>query len=347
MQKVTTIFVLLLWSGVSGRAQIGPLNARSFGAVGNGLTDDTFAIQAALTAAGSEQPLSTTVYVPAGTYKITSTLHVPPGVTLTGDGYNWSAGGNRTMFTSKASTPVLSVSYQQQQEAYVTLTGFSIDCSGTPGSTGLQIGNIVRKTWTSYVNIEKVQVRSCETNILLLNTFHTTLSHIDAEQGSYGIHLNPPDYTTTILISDSSEFHGSTYGIAISGTNTNITIRDSAVEGNKIADLYVDGPINGNLLVDGDYFATNPGSKARAIDLEATATGSVSNSTFADYLDSIYINNSSGALYIFSDNFLYGRGNFVYVAGSCSSTITLANNTADTRGYYQACAPSVLDTSAH
>lgn len=44
-----------------------PANVLDFGAVGDGIADDTAAIQAAINA-------STTVYIPLGTYKITSTL---------------------------------------------------------------------------------------------------------------------------------------------------------------------------------------------------------------------------------------------------------------------------------
>lgn len=66
------------------------ISVKDFGAVGDGLTDDTLAIQAAINAAEGR-----TVYIPAGTYKITNTLsyNVPktfgafsPGIKLMGDG---------------------------------------------------------------------------------------------------------------------------------------------------------------------------------------------------------------------------------------------------------------------
>src|SRR5213080_3577497 len=43
----------------------------NYGAVGNGVTDDTAAIQKALNALGPGNPI---LYFPAGTYKITQTL---------------------------------------------------------------------------------------------------------------------------------------------------------------------------------------------------------------------------------------------------------------------------------
>ncbi len=56
--------------------------ATSYGATGNGVTDDTAAINAALTAAGTNG--GGIVYLPAGNYKTTTTLSVPSGVELRG-----------------------------------------------------------------------------------------------------------------------------------------------------------------------------------------------------------------------------------------------------------------------
>jgi hypothetical protein len=62
------------------------VDVRDFGAVGDGVVDDTIAIQAALTFAGT---VNKAVYVPgtAASYKITSTLTMQPKTTLYGDGY--------------------------------------------------------------------------------------------------------------------------------------------------------------------------------------------------------------------------------------------------------------------
>ena len=70
-------------------------------AVGNGVVDDTSAIQNAINAC----PLDQVVYIPSGTYKITAPLRVKSGITMRGDGmiktvikgaagygYNWLLG---------------------------------------------------------------------------------------------------------------------------------------------------------------------------------------------------------------------------------------------------------------
>lgn len=56
------------------------VSVKDFGAVGDGITNDTVAIQAALNSGANR------VFVPAGTYVITATLTIPDNVSLEGDG---------------------------------------------------------------------------------------------------------------------------------------------------------------------------------------------------------------------------------------------------------------------
>lgn len=62
------------------------LSVKDFGAVGDGVADDTAAIQATVTAAGN-RPGGCTVFFPNGTYKVSAPINVTkPGVMLKGDG---------------------------------------------------------------------------------------------------------------------------------------------------------------------------------------------------------------------------------------------------------------------
>ena len=72
--------------GISLSSDMG-LNVKAYGATGDGATDDTTAIQAALTAVPST---GGTVYFPAGTYKITTKLTSKAYTTLRGDGFNYT-----------------------------------------------------------------------------------------------------------------------------------------------------------------------------------------------------------------------------------------------------------------
>ncbi|TCL70340.1 glycosyl hydrolase family 28-related protein [Rhizobium sp. BK251] len=87
--------------GWSGPLQLGVLDrspwadqdkrvveAKSFGAVGDGTADDTQAIRLALAAAGKAAPA--TVHFPAGTYRVTAELSAPNDVRWLGDGMDLS-----------------------------------------------------------------------------------------------------------------------------------------------------------------------------------------------------------------------------------------------------------------
>jgi Pectate lyase superfamily protein len=64
-------------------------NVRDYGAAGNGTSDDTAAIaQAIAAAAPPSAPTGDTVFFPAGKYRVTSTLTVPPATALQGAGWN-------------------------------------------------------------------------------------------------------------------------------------------------------------------------------------------------------------------------------------------------------------------
>src|SRR5690242_7957895 len=65
-----------------GFAGGGVYNVKAYGALGNGITDDTASIQAAINAA--EATLGT-VTIPTGTYHFTG-LTIPAAVSLVGDG---------------------------------------------------------------------------------------------------------------------------------------------------------------------------------------------------------------------------------------------------------------------
>ncbi|MFC5530581.1 glycosyl hydrolase family 28-related protein [Cohnella yongneupensis] len=70
---------------------IADFNVTDFGAVGDGVADDTEAVQKALDAARGNG--GGVVFLPSGTYKITASLFVPTGVTLRGDrDYGWTGG---------------------------------------------------------------------------------------------------------------------------------------------------------------------------------------------------------------------------------------------------------------
>ena len=64
----------------------GSVSAIAFGAKGDGITDDTAAIQKALDSLDGKGGI---VNLPAGRYVLSAALRVPGGVTLLGEGARW------------------------------------------------------------------------------------------------------------------------------------------------------------------------------------------------------------------------------------------------------------------
>jgi hypothetical protein len=90
MTKPTSeqVTFLAAGTGASQRTALDKLrdtvSVKDFGAVGDGVADDTAEINAAL-ASGAKM-----VHIPAGTYKVSATLNVPVNVSIVGDGPNAS-----------------------------------------------------------------------------------------------------------------------------------------------------------------------------------------------------------------------------------------------------------------
>jgi len=83
-----------------------PINVKDFGAVGDGVADDTLAIQAAIDYAEDIlADVSVTVYVPAGTYKTTNTLTIRKSIWFKGDSILFT----RINLVSASIVPAISV----------------------------------------------------------------------------------------------------------------------------------------------------------------------------------------------------------------------------------------------
>jgi hypothetical protein len=100
-----------------------------FGAVGDGVADDTFAIQAAVNAAG----LFGTVQFPSGTYKITSTITVPP-VSGVVSGIIFTATGTATIRAAANLSAVFSATGCQ-----CVFKNLSIDVGSSSTTSGIKV----------------------------------------------------------------------------------------------------------------------------------------------------------------------------------------------------------------
>lgn len=119
------------WQSPTSASTVNVRDAQ-YGATGNGTTDDTVAIDSALTAAGS----GGVVYFPAGTYLISAALSVPSSVTLHGDGVN-STVIKQSSTSANAVTAVSSTALKIADMQFYgpsSGTGVGISISGSPTS---------------------------------------------------------------------------------------------------------------------------------------------------------------------------------------------------------------------
>lgn len=135
----------------------------TYGAVGNGTTDDTTAIQNALNDLSNQYPTAThapVLYVPAGTYVINSplTLSVSLGVSIVGDGSSttiwkcgssFSGGGTLLTVSSIAYSRVNQITFDGNSLAGI-LIDQSVPGSGSPNpfDTGNEYSDLVLKNAT-------------------------------------------------------------------------------------------------------------------------------------------------------------------------------------------------------
>jgi len=153
-------------------------DVRQFGAVGNGSTDDTTAIQSAITAAVSNA--GGRVYFPPGTYLISSTLTITSdNVELQGAGWSSQILAKNTFATSPM---VQSVAPGGGAFRYgIRIADLFINGNSVAGVTGLQLDT------TYQAKVDHVRIRFCGATSLFLN----------GSSGNVGAYTNVTDCTIT------------------------------------------------------------------------------------------------------------------------------------------------------
>ena len=129
------------------------LSARSAGARGDGVTDDTAALQSAISKAATSNMV---LFVDAGTYKVTSTLNVPGNAKIVGESYSVIMGSGAYFSNMNSPQPIVKIG-QPGDVGYIEWSDMIVSTQGaTSGavliewnlSSGSQSGP-PSSTWTS------------------------------------------------------------------------------------------------------------------------------------------------------------------------------------------------------
>jgi hypothetical protein len=184
------------------------VSVKDFGAVGDGVNDDTAAIQAAFNNSVRK------IYLPAGTYKITSTLTVQYGAIIFGDGCNNEIQGHSiSSIVSHGNFNALSVN-ATGFFGFITIKNLRIAKSAAPKTnSGLKITNFAPHVVLESVLIEGydigfdlytgiAQVNSCNARFnnvgFLLNGTSTTYQNCYANRNTTGFKIANSVYSALI-----------------------------------------------------------------------------------------------------------------------------------------------------
>jgi polygalacturonase len=142
------------------------IDALSFGAVGDGVTDDTVALQAALDATYAA---GDTLYIPAGTYLVSASLDMPfDNVTPYAKGnYVFGDGMLRTII--KANADNVAIFHYDNPDAYRFMLGgkisnMTLDGAGFNGGCGLMLQGLYNHVF------DTLQIKNHNNGVVINNT---------------------------------------------------------------------------------------------------------------------------------------------------------------------------------
>lgn len=235
-----TIFALLFLLATG--PVLATFDVRDFGAVGDGVTDDTAAFMSALSDAARPvalaSPLATLAFasgnveVPAGVYRLSGPLYIPTQVSLIGDG----RGSTALQFSGDG---------LHMQGAHIEVTGLSLVGDGI--GTGITVAKC-----RMGCSIRDSFLTGFETHIKAEESWTLQIvgNHLRAATGD-GIRLR---HATAGLISGNRIDYGER-GIVVLAPASGLTISNNQVQGHQQEAIVLRGA--STTLISGNFFERN------------------------------------------------------------------------------------------
>lgn len=192
------------------------VSVKDFGAVGDGVTDDTTAIKAAVAAAASYSNRAAAVYFPGGFYNVSSTIELPSWVQLVGSGIETT----QIRCTNNDAGHIILLPNGTQ---YNGIRGMTVRYATVPTSGGIGIGI---KSYHPY--FWQIKVTECYIGIKIYENDHAVSSN------ATGV------FVEQFQINDCS-YVGLMVGNSNSGFCNDITFRDGLMLTNNPDYFYLGG----------------------------------------------------------------------------------------------------------
>lgn len=221
----------------------GTYNVREYGAKGDGVTDDTAAIQAAIDDA--KQIAGSTVYMPAGIYKTTGTIKIYPHTRLIGGGY---------LGRSNVGYSGTEINYVGNSNGYIieSVPGSSGVCVGFYLSNFRVNGNAKRGfslDGVSEVCLDTITVNGgCETAVYFSGTI-APLKRLYLCANKIGLHLVN---CYSVWVEHMNSWINTDHGVKLTGCRM-VVIRDSWIE-NSLNGFTFDDGVSMDVTIEGVRF---------------------------------------------------------------------------------------------
>ena len=205
---------------------------RDFGAVGDGVTDDTAAINRALYQLYCREvnpQIRRSLFFPAGVYRVTDTINIPPYATLYGEG----ADGSVIVLENPADSTL--VPYVARTADSLQQTGANIGSNGAIPPQYITVSNMGFRNLdlTTSVFLAQDAVNCRFQNVGFSGPLTTGTITTDAPATSCIEFAS-----TTTVICDQIVFDGCIFGGAVWGINTNQQVQGITVANSKFNALY-------------------------------------------------------------------------------------------------------------
>jgi Pectate lyase superfamily protein len=163
------------WTGTAWKVlNESVINVKDYGAVGDGATDDTEAIQTSVNKGGL-------INLPSGEYLISTTIAIPSNTKILGASRNFEGGVKSTKITYNKNAGVC-FDTEQTQAINIEISNIGIYCSNSRGSS-----IAINTVYSSFSNINNVFVKGFDIAIRYGKQNNSNYSDIVLNSNNYGI----------------------------------------------------------------------------------------------------------------------------------------------------------------